>query len=254
MIMKHSTGGGAYGIRKNKSESYLKSPSLSLPLKILNEPEVNKTLVCRIELNTSINLDYDEKNNQKLIFDLRDTIVHEFNHVMEIFKKNQKKLELDVRFSHIKSDSKNVPYEIQKIWEYFLELVEYTQPQEINAMTQEMYSKKLRMSYDELKQTRFWKFAYYMMNFDSDTYFDYLISKLEKYTDEEKILILTEMYDSFMTQYNSITKLMGFKPVKIITKSKHIYELIKNFQPQIQNSGKKLLKRFIRLYGLEESL
>lgn len=246
-----ATGGGAYGIRKNKSESYLKSPSLSLPKKILNEPEVNKTLVCRIELTASINLEFKNKDNQKLIFDLRDTIAHEFNHVMEIFKRNQKNSELNTSFSHIKTDSEKIPYEIQKIWGYFLELVEYTQPQEINAMTQEMYSKKLRMSYDELKETRYWKFAYYMINFDSDTYFDYLVNKLESYGDDEKISILTEIYNSFIIQYNVITKLMGYKPIKIVTKSKHIYELIKNFEPLIKKSGKKLLRNFIRLHGLE---
>lgn len=248
-----ATGGGAYGIRKNKLESYLKSPSLSLPKKILDEPEVNKTLVCRIELVVSINLEFEIKDFQKLILDLRDTIVHEFNHVIEIFRKYEKGSELDTRLSHIKSNSENIPEEIQNVWNYFLELVEYTQPQEINAMTQEMYSKKLRMSFDELKQTRYWKFANYMKNFDADTYFDFLVAKLESHTNEKKVSYLTEMYNSFIIQYNVITKLMGFKPSKVVSKSKHIYELIKNFQPRIQNSGKKLLKNFIRLYGLEES-
>lgn len=247
-----STGGGALEIQKNKTHSYLKKPSMSLPKKILEEPEVNKTLVSKIELSASINDKYNKDFEEKLLLDLRDTIVHELNHVLEYymrFKNNQK---MDIRFSAVNPKPKNIPDEILTVWKWFLEFLEFSQPQEMNAITQEMYSKKLRMTFDEFKNTRYWKFATYMSAFDADIYFDFLIEKMEKYSNDEKIYILTELYNSFVNAYETITKRWGYPENKKISESKHFYDLIKKFQPQIQNSGKKLISKFVKLYGLKE--
>ena len=246
-----SSGGGAYPI--DGEQSYTKKPSLSIPKKILEEPEVNQTVVCKMELEVDITPAYDESYKDKMLFDLRDTIFHEMNHFYEGYNKNKRGKSMDTRLSHITVPNIEAPRRTQNYWKFFLQMMEHTQPQEINAVTQEMYSKKIRMSLDELTQTSNWKLAKYMSDFDGEYFFDALVDTMEDLPKEEIVEIMVKFWESFVDSYRKMGLILKFPSNKKIINSKELHDLITKMEPLIRKSGKTLVKRFVRLVGLEEN-
>ena len=246
-----SSGGGAHQI--DGGESYTKKPSLSIPKKILEEPEVNQTIVCKMELEIDITPDYDESYEDKMLYDLRDTIFHEMNHFYEGFYKNKTGQSMDTRLSHTTVPKLEMPQETKNYWRLFLQMMEYTQPQEINAITQEMYSKKVRMSLDELTKTSNWVLAKYMRDFDGEHFFDKLVESLENLPKEQIVEIMVKFWESFVNSYRRMGLVLKLPSNKKIINSKELHDLITKMEPLIKKSGKTLEKRFVRLVGLEEN-
>jgi hypothetical protein len=251
MNREFATGGAAYLVGEKKTgSSYIKKPSLLIPQYILNEPELNKTLVSSIDFDIFINEDYNNSMENELLYDLRDTITHEMNHVLEHFMRGLRGKPIDLRLTYSGAKNYNIPKEIFATWNEFLTYLYFSEPFEINAMTQEMYSKKLRMSFEEIQQTKYWKYAKKMENFDADNFFDELVSKIQERDPDTLIVILTNLWNWFMKDYIKLSKVQKLNPSKKIYKTAEVRGLMKALEPRIKNAGKKLLRNFTRLYGI----
>ena len=246
-----STGGAAYRIEnKSSGGSYVKNPSLVLPKKIMDE--TSKTVVGKFDFNIEINPNYNSSFKDETLYDLRDTITHEMNHLFEFYNRyiSNPKNKVDVTLTYAGSKNYNVPKDIFSVWSLFLYFIYFSEPYEMRAMTQEAYSKRLRMTFDEFKNTRYWKFAKSMENFDGDKYFDDLVKKIEEHNPEYVVPILNRLYYWFMKDYYQGVKDTGGTPKKYIDKSKHLLDLILKFEPVIKKAGSKLQRNFMRLYSL----
>lgn len=246
---KYSSGGGAHQIDFKKEDgSYLKKPSPNLP-KYLDE--VEKTIVAKFDFNGYINQDFEYEMKDELYFDLRDTIMHEFNHIYEFYNKNLNKAGLvDTTLSYAGSKNYNVPKQIFNVWSTFLYFVYYSEPYEMRAMSQEAYSKRLRMTFDEFKETKYWKSAKMMENFDANQLFDTLMERIKEHNPEYLVPIMNRLYKWFLRDYYAGVKSFGKEPQKYITNSKHLLDLMVRFQPRIRMAGRKLQRNYSRLYTL----
>jgi hypothetical protein len=245
-----TSGGAAYQIEpKKEKSSYLTKPNLSLPKKVLDEVEVS--VIAKFDFNLYITKEYDSSMKDELLYDFRDTIMHEFNHLYEFYNRSKNKKGLvDTTLSYAGSKNYNVPREIFNIWETFIYLVYFSEPYEMRAMTQEAYSVRLRMDFEEFKTTKFWRYAKMMENFDANKLFDDLISKIESHNPEYLVPIMNRLYLWFMRDYYQGVKNFGYEPKKMINKSKHLLDLMEKFQPRIKMAGKKLQRNYMRLYSL----
>jgi hypothetical protein len=187
----------------------------------------------------------------ELYFDLRDTIMHEFNHIYEFYNKNLNKAGLvDTTLSYAGSKNYNVPKQIFDVWKTFLYFVYYSEPYEMRAMSQEVYSKRLRMTFDEFKENHYWKSAKMMENFDANKLFDTLMERIKEHNPEYLVPIMNRLYKWFLRDYYAGVKSFGKEPQKYITNSKHLLDLMVRFQPRIRMAGRKLQRNYSRLYTL----
>lgn len=247
---KYSSGGGAHQIDFKKEDgSYLKKPSPNLPKYLLDE--VNKTIVAKFDFNGYVNQDFEYEMKDELYFDLRDTIMHEFNHIYEFYNKNLNNAGLvDTTLSYAGSKNYNVPKQIFNVWSTFLYFVYYSEPYEMRAMSQEAYSKRLRMTFDEFKETKYWKAAKMMENFDANKLFDTLMERINEHNPEYLVPIMNRLFKWFLRDYYAGVKTFGNEPKKYITNSKHLLDLMVRFQPRIRMAGRKLQRNYSRLYTL----
>ena len=247
---KYSSGGGAHQIDFKKEDgSYLKKPNPNLPKYLLDE--VNKTIVAKFDFNGYVNQDFEYEMKDELYFDLRDTIMHEFNHIYEFYNKNLNNAGLvDTTLSYAGSKNYNVPKQIFNVWSTFLYFVYYSEPYEMRAMSQEAYSKRLRMTFDEFKETKYWKAAKMMENFDANKLFDTLMERINEHNPEYLVPIMNRLFKWFLRDYYAGVKTFGNEPKKYITNSKHLLDLMVRFQPRIRMAGRKLQRNYSRLYTL----
>ena len=89
-----------------------------------------------------------------------------------------------------------------------------------------------------------------MEKFNADVMFDTLIERIEKQNPDSIITIMKNLYDWFITDYYTQLKYQKLQPNNRIEKSAHILDLMKGLQPRINNSGKKLKRKFNKLYSL----
>jgi hypothetical protein len=249
---KFTTGGGAYQIEEKRfKNSYLKTPSYGLPKKVLEE--VEKTLIAKFDFDLFINNEFTDSMKDSFLFDLRDTITHECNHILEFYNRGIKGLKpIDISLSYAGKENYNIPRHIFSLWEHFLDLIYYAEPQEVRAMTQEAYSQRLRMSFNVFKTTKYWLYAKEMENFSADKLFETMANEIEKYNPDYLVPFLTNLYTWFLKDYYNIITSLGITPNKTITNSRHLLDLMKRLEPKIQNAGKKLQRNFIRLYALSD--
>ena len=238
------TGGAAYTIRKKKKQgSYITKLGLWHPKKVLEE--VTEGVSARMDIQVSLYKDFDNDNIENLLYDLRDTIFHELNHLYESYKRKMAGApKIDTALSYAGEGIKSIPTEINNLWVIFLYYVYYSEPYEINAMSQEVYSKRLRMSFDELKNTRYYEIANEMRKFNADEFYNLILSKYEIYGDKKVDKIIDKLYKKFMNSYLKSTK----NPLRLVTSSKNLQELLMNFEKRINDAGKKLIKNFARTY------
>lgn len=245
-----ATGGAAYQIEKKKQGgSYIKRKNILLPKKILNE--IDDCVVAKLDVEVYISDKFNNTNSDDLLFDLRDTLLHEFNHIYEYYKRNQSnKSMVDTSLGFAGGKNYNIPKNIFNVWSNFIYFVYYSQPHEINAMSQEAYSKTLRMSFEDFKNTNYWKISKEMENFNGEEFYKKLITTIESYNPEYVDSVTNRLYSWFLKDYENNLGLFGYEPTNIVKKSKNLYSLIRNFEPKINKSGKKLQRNFIRLYSL----
>ena len=235
--------------------SQLKSPSRYIPKEIADE--IDQTLIAGFEFNFNVNKDINEEQIDELFYDLRDAVTHECNHMYEYYNREiSGAKELDTTLSFMKR-----PYEmfgdkiredVLQIWKLFLNLLYVSEPYEVRAMSQEAYSKRLRMPFEKFKETKYWDYSNRMIDFDAQDYYDYIIDLMGDLPKEEQTEILNTIHEYFIAYYEFSKKTIYQNPLnKKIVNTKNIMDIMKYFQPQINKSGKKLQRNFMRLYALQ---
>jgi len=249
-----STGGAAESIQKEyKRSSFLKEPSFELPKYVLEE--IDQVVVGKMEIEVNIMSSYDDSMEEDLLFDLRDTITHECNHIYEFYKRAESGAkQINVSLSYAGGKNFNIKREIFEVWQDFLNYVYNSEPYEINAKVQEAYSLRSRMSLDDFMKSNYWKNANTLKSFDADIFFGNLLATIDKYSPGKTLSIVNNLYKWFLTDYFKWMKFHNEKPQRFIENSKHLYDLIKKFEPRIKKAGETLRRRYSKLYSIEPEM
>ena len=244
--------GGAFLFigEKSPNASYLTEPSLELPRYVLEE--VTQTIVAKFEIFITISSKFEDSDKDKALYDLRDTIFHECNHLYESYKRAEAGVkQANISLSWVGGKNYNINREIFKVYQEFLDLIYYSEPYEINAKSQEAVSQTSLMTPQEFQKTKFWQIATVMKNFKADEYFDKLVNKIQDVNPQKTVSILNNLYKWFMTDYYKWMKIHGDQPAKYIEKTNQLYDLIKAFEKRINKAGDKLQRNYSRLFTLE---
>lgn len=248
-----ASGGVAYPLdEKTGDYSYMIKPSPEIPKKIKNEVEM--TLNALMDIEIYIDSKFKMSQMDELLMDVRDTIMHETLHLYEFYKRwlgtGSGTFNLSKTYAGRKNP--NTPREIYDYYSEFLDYVYYSEPYEINAMTQEAYSKVLRMSFDTFKTTKYWIMSNKMENFNADQYYRELEKKIKERSGEETLNYhLNNLHKFYLKQYVKISLDNNESVSNKILKTKNVYDLIKSFELRITQSGKNLKRKFMKLYTIE---
>ena len=211
--------------------SELKTPNKNLPNKVLNE--IDKTLVAQFSLGVIVNKDFSDDMIDGLLYDLRDSIVHECNHMFEFYNRAIRGAkEVDTTLTFAGRTAQNIDPSVLQIWTMFLDILYLSEPYEVRAMSQEAYSKRLRMSFDEFKKTPYWDYTLRMLRFDAEKYATHIEGLLSESPEKEKIEMLKRLHDNFIQYYKMSKMIYGNPTVKKIVNSKNILGLMKYFENQ----------------------
>ena len=122
------------------------------------------------------------------------------------------------------------------------------------AKLQEAYSLRSRMSLDDFMKSNYWKNANTLKSFDADIFFGNLLATIDKYSPGKTLSIVNNLYKWFLTDYFKWMKFHNEKPQRFIENSKHLYDLIKKFEPRIKKAGETLRRRYSKLYSIEPEM
>ena len=249
-----ASGGSAYPLNEKTGDySYMRKPSPEIPKKIKNE--IDMTLNAKIDIDIYIDSKFKMSQMYELLMDVRDTIMHETLHLYEFYKRwlSTGSGTFNITKTFAGRENPNTPREIYDYYSDFLDYVYYSEPYEINAMTQEAYSKVLRMSFDTFKTTKYWIMTNKMENFNADQYYRELENKIKERSGKETLNYhLNNLHKFYIKQYVKIAKDFNQPVSNKVLKTKNIYELIKSFELRITQSGKNLKLKFMKLYSLEK--
>jgi hypothetical protein len=230
--------------------SELKTPNQNLPNKVLNE--IDKTLIAQFSIGVIVNKDFSDDMIDGLLYDLRDSIVHECNHMFEFYNRAIRGVkEPDTTLTFAGRTAQDIDPSVLQIWTMFLDILYLSEPYEVRAMSQEAYSKRLRMSFDEFKKGAYWDYTLRMLRFDAEKYVDYINNLLVELPTEKKEEMLKRLHDNFIQYYKMSKMIYGNPTVKKIVNSKNILGLMKYFEKHIHKAGKQLQKNFARVYSLQ---
>jgi len=248
-----ASGGSAYPLNEKTGDySYMRKPSPEIPKKIKNE--IDMTLNAKIDIDVYIDSKFKMSQMYELLMDVRDTIMHETLHLYEFYKRwlSTGTGTFNITKTYAGRENPNIPREIYDYYSDFLDYVYYSEPYEINAMTQEAYSKVLRMSFDTFKTTKYWIMSNKMENFNADQYYRELENKIKERSGKETLNYhLNNLHKFYIKQYVKIAKDFNQPVSNKILKTKNIYDLIKSFELRITQSGKNLKRKFMKLYSIE---
>jgi len=253
-----STGGAAYSIsdKDNEGSTYLTEPSSELPVEIVEQ--VGKVLQAKFDFNVILYGEFDESQMDEMLYDMRDTITHELNHMYEFYKRYETRgvEPMNISLSFAGSENVNTPKKIFRVYEEFLSMLYYSEPWEINANVQEALSKTQRMDFDEFRKTSQWEWANKMEDFSANNFYDKLIQVTQERSPEAVDYHIRNLHKFFKKQYITLSfAYLGdefdFMNNKIL-KTNNLKELFKNFEPRIRTAGKKLKRKYMRLYSIEQ--
>jgi hypothetical protein len=257
-----ATGGGAYPLTTDDSgASQIKEPNESLPISVLKQ--VDKTIRAKFDFEVFINQEFNDSEIDELLYDLRDTITHELNHMYEFYNRilNTGSSEFSLAKSFAGGKNVNTPKEIFKVYSKFLDYLYYSEPWEINANVQEAYSKVIRMSWEDFKKTKQYQVAEKLEKFSADEMFNELYNVTMERSPEAVLFHIKNLHKFYLKQYlkylsdENAGRLQD--EAKMIEddvfKTKNILELFKKFEKRINNAGRKLKRNYARLMSIERN-
>jgi hypothetical protein len=248
-----ASGGSAYPLNEKTGDySFMRKPSPEIPKKIKNE--IDMTLNGLMDIEIYIDSKFKVSQMYELLMDVRDTIMHETLHLYEFYKRwlSTGSGTFNIVKTFAGRENPNTPKEIYDYYSNFLDYIYYSEPYEINAMTQEAYSKVLRMSFDTFKTTKYWTMSDKMENFNADQYYRELEKKIKERSGKETLNYhLNNLHKFYIKQYVKIAKDFNQPVSNKVLKTKNIYDLIKSFELRITQSGKNLKRKFMKLYTIE---
>ena len=257
-----STGGAAYPLTTDGSgASQIKEPGEDLPVSVLKE--VDKVIQAKFDFEVFINQEFDDSEIDELLYDLRDTITHELNHMYEFYNRilNTGSSEFSLAKSFAGGRNVNTPKKIFRDYAKFLDYLYYSEPWEINANIQEAYSKLLRMSWEEFKNGKQYKIAEAMENYSGEQMFDELYNATMERSPEAVLFHIKNLHKFYLKQYLQYVKSERGDDITSeeelmkdeVFKTKNILELFKKFEKRINNAGAKLKRNYARLNAIERN-
>lgn len=246
-----ATGGGAFGFNSSdESVSYLIRPDKSVPKYLRSE--LDDSIVSKLDIDVFITKDYESSQIDELLYDLRDTILHETNHILEHYKRIVSgSKEMNIALSYAGTKNFFIPKSVLEVWNEFLNMLYFSEPQEMRAMTQEMYSFRIRKPIEDLKEHKYYKQADKMEKFDADEMFQKLVKRIEETNPNRMAYILNVLSNRFFKEYYELTKETGNEPLRMLRNKTSIQNLMKKMQLRIRNAGKQLKRSFVRLYSID---
>lgn len=250
-----AVGGGFYELgEEGNNGTYTIDSSFSLPKDILKN--VSKTIHCKMQFEIYVTPLFNESMMDELLYDLRDTVTHEMNHLYESYKRWEKmgKVESNLVKSFAGTRNVNTPGVIFEVYTKFLNYLYYSQPWEINANVQEAFSKVSRMDFEEFKKTNQWKVANDMENYSAKSLFNEVIKTAEDRDPETVNYHIRNLHKFYLKQHFEHEKATK-KAEEIkddVYKTKDLFGLFKKYEQRINSAGKKLKKNYMRLYSIEK--
>ena len=255
-----STGGAAYPLTTDGSgASQIKEPDEDLPVSVLKE--VDKVIQAKFDFEVYITQEFDDSDIDELLYDLRDTITHELNHMYEFYNRilNTGSSEFSLAKSFAGGRNVNTPKKIFKVYAKFLDYLYYSEPWEINANIQEAYSKLLRMSWEEFKNGKQYKIAEAMENYSGEQMFDELYNATMERSPEAVLFHIKNLHKFYLKQYLQFVKSERGDDITSeeelmkdeVFKTRNILELFKKFETRINNAGAKLKRNYARLMSID---
>ncbi len=200
---------------------------------------------------------FSEDDFDDLFIHIKSTILHELNHAYEYFMRNSTPDQyLGVACLTLKNpDHSIISDELFHEWENFTYLLYYSDPIEINAMSQESLGHiEDSKSKGDLNKVPAWGWSKKMIQFSAEKSISSLLSLANN--DESKLKLLKDSLGKRLKTVINSDK--GTKwPEKLISKFKEVdnlswIQLIKNSENRIKSSGKKLRRNIIRLLSYNE--
>ncbi len=250
-----AVGGGFYDIQsENDGGSYIIDTSFLLPKSVLNN--VSNSIHAKLQFEIYVNESFDQSMVDELLYDLRDTITHELNHLYESYKRWERsgKGTTNVVKSYAGTKNVNTPGVIFEVYSKFLNLLYYSEPWEINANVQEAFSKISRMSFEEFKKTEQWKVANEMEQYSAQNLFDEVVKTAETRDPETVNYHIKNLHKFYLKQHLKYDKASKeANEIKdTVYKTKNLLGLFKKYEQRINSAGKKLKKNYMRLYSIEQ--
>ena len=227
--------------------------SFRIPKDILQD--VPKTIHAKLQFEIYVNESFNKSMIDDLLYDLRDTITHEMNHLYESYKRWERggKGTTNVVKSYAGTKNVNTPGVIFEVYTKFLNFLYYSEPWEINANVQEAFSKVSRMSFEEFKKTEQWKVANEMENYSSKNLFNQVVKTAETRDPETVDYHIKNLHKFYLKQHLKYDKASkeADEIKDTVYKTKNLLGLFKKYEQRINSAGRKLKKNYMRLYSIE---
>jgi hypothetical protein len=211
----------------------------------------------RINMGISIEIakSFSENDFDDLYTHINSTILHELNHAYEYFKRNHAPDQsLGVASVTLKNpDNSSISDQLFEEWENFTYLLYYSDPVEVNAMSQESLG-HLDDANGVPSRIPAWDWAEKMVQFSAKRSIEKLLSLADG--DKSKLDLLKDSFNKRLKVVINADK--GYKwPAKSVENFKKIeklnwIQLIKSSEDRIHSSGKRLKRNIIRLFSYDE--
>ena len=248
------TGGAMYPFGKKKDGiSYVtKKYDVNFSEDILDELSV----IAEIVMDLTIILDskrFKSSEIPSLKLELMSVIIHELNHGYEFWMRYQNKVDSDLRYalSVIKLSQTPFTKKVYNKLNRFLYLLYWSLPYEQNAKVQEFYPFVLKYDVDELINLGIYKNIKEMINFNSDIFYDELVSLIP---DKKMTSVLDRIFKEFIKSYRKSHKQMDEVLDDVVIRKSGIKGIFKHYEKTINMAGENMRRKVLRLYSLKSQL
>ena len=273
-------GGGAYTIRNKPTlgnASYRIKPE-NFPISKNRRESIDRALVGSMEIDIVINHNFNfESEMGALHTEITSTVFHEMEHLYEEYKDRSRDVRV-VRPETLKTTKVpkpktqiyksdfdkikfiGIPSDVKKYMRNLLFYYYWTSPDEVKAITHEMYPYVLDNSVDEFFETFQGVRIKNLMDFDYEFFYDELITYVMGYYNSKGLDLNEEQMNAFFEQIRKrIIKTFRNQALsnhelfdEKIAKQKDLKSLIGYMGKQIEKGGKRLFRNVGRLYSLKQ--
>jgi len=231
-----AVGGGFYDLMEEENGgSYMIDSSFIIPKKILEE--VSKSIHAKLQFEIYVNPSFNQTMMDDVLFDLRDAITHEVNHLYESYKKweNTGKGTNDLVKSFAGTRNVNTPRVIFEVYTKFLNFLYYSQPWEIKTVQ--------------------WEIATEMENYSADKLFEEIIKVANNKNPETVDYHIRNLHKFYIKQHmqHDIATKEAINIKDEVYKTKNLLDLFRKYEKRINNAGKKLKRNYARLMTIEKN-
>ncbi len=213
-----------------------------------------------IDISTTKSFDLD-RDSEALLTEIKSTVSHELNHGLEYYMRMGLNSDLDkvidpylgsVEFTN---PSKEISDKLFHKWCELGDILYYSQPHEVSAMTQEAweYVKNLEIAFSDtvgyeeaIKEVPAWRNSQKLIDFNVEKFYVELLELAEG--QEYKLDILKEDFmENWMDDMAKYQYLQSTKYNIEFLIDTDLYGFMKYFSTRIREQGKRLRKNLLRL-------